>query len=131
MQIQKETNKSQHIASTRSRLRPEHSLVERDVSLLDHSTPFFRFGLEQHCKFFRRRADSHHADVLEFCVDGRIAQCGDGTVPTPGDANVTLPFFSRANAMKSETDFAGDAFGTTIKRGNMHTNVTGARSLMA
>src|SRR6516164_10585586 len=29
------------------------------------------------CKFFRRRADSHHADVLEFCLDGRIAQCGD------------------------------------------------------
>ena len=117
--------------STRSRLRPDHSLVERDVSLLDHGTPFFRFGLEQHGKFFRRRADSHHADVLEFCVDGRIAQCGDGTVPTPGDANVTLPFFSLANAMNSATDFAGDELGTTIKRGNVHTSVTGARSLMA
>jgi hypothetical protein len=44
---------------------------------------------------------------------------------------VTLPFFSRANAMKSEIDFAGDELGTTIMRGNVHTNVTGARSLMA
>ena len=41
---------------------------------------------------------------------------------------MTLPFFSRANAMKFETDFAGDELGTTIKRGNVHTKLTGARS---
>lgn len=35
------------------RLGPEHSLVERDVSFLNHGTPFFRFGLEQHGKLFR------------------------------------------------------------------------------
>src|SRR5262249_6035750 len=35
------------------RLGPEHLLVERDVSLLNHGTPFFCFGLEQHGKLFR------------------------------------------------------------------------------
>ena len=34
-------------------------LVERDVSL------------------FGRRADGHHANVIEVCFDGRIAQGGD------------------------------------------------------
>jgi hypothetical protein len=38
-----ESNRVRHIAL---RLSPEHSLVECDVSLLDHDTPFFRFGLE-------------------------------------------------------------------------------------
>jgi hypothetical protein len=42
----------------------EHSLVECNFGLLDHGTPFFRFGLKQRCKFFRCRTDSHHADVL-------------------------------------------------------------------
>src|SRR5215467_8607208 len=33
--------------------------------------------------------------------------------------------------MNSATDFAGDELGATIKRGNVQTSVTGARSLMA
>jgi hypothetical protein len=42
----------------------EHSLVEGNVGLLDHDTPFFHFGLKQLRKFLRCRTDSHHADVL-------------------------------------------------------------------
>src|SRR5215471_14531627 len=53
------------------------SLVERDVSLFDHGLPFFRLGREQRGQLFRRRADGHHADVIEVCLDGRIAQGGD------------------------------------------------------
>src|SRR5215472_17852422 len=51
--------------------------LERDVSLLDHGLPFFRLGREQGSQLFRRRADGHHADVIEVCLDGRIAQGGD------------------------------------------------------
>jgi hypothetical protein len=57
------------------------------------------------------------------------ARCG--TVPTPGEANVTLPFLSLANAMNSAIDLAGDELGVRSKRGNVHTSVTGARSLSA
>src|SRR6516165_10784752 len=38
-----------------------------------------------------------------ICLNNSPARCG--TVPTPGDANVTLPLFSLANAMNSATDF--------------------------
>jgi hypothetical protein len=33
--------------------------------------------------------------------------------------------------MNAATDFAGDDVGATIRRGNVHTSVTAARSLMA
>jgi hypothetical protein len=33
--------------------------------------------------------------------------------------------------MNSATDLAGDELGTSSKRGNVHTSVTGARSLGA
>jgi len=47
------------------------------VSLLDHGPPFFHFGREQNGQLLRCRADGHHADVVEACLDGRIAQRGD------------------------------------------------------
>src|SRR5215831_6250848 len=37
-----------------------------------------------------------------ICLNNSPARCG--TVPTPGDANVTLPLLSLANAMNSATD---------------------------
>ena len=53
------------------------SLIERDASLFDHGPPFFHFGRKQSGQFFRRRANGHHADVVEVCLDRWIAQSGD------------------------------------------------------
>src|SRR5260370_7811212 len=44
---------------------------------IDHGRPFFHFGRKQSGQLFRRRADGHHADVVEVCPDRWIAQGGD------------------------------------------------------
>ena len=49
----------------------------------------------------------------------------------PGDANVTLPLFSFANAMNSLTDRAGEDAGTTMKNEKPQTSETGAKSATA
>ena len=59
-----DSNRVHHITL---RLGPEHSLVERDVSLLNHGTPFFCFGLEQHGKLFWGQLTAD--DRITFRVD--------------------------------------------------------------
>src|SRR5262249_12899995 len=53
-----------------------------------------------------------------ICLNNSPARCG--TVPTPGDANVTLPLLSLANAMNSATDLAGDVAHKQQERKRAH-----------
>jgi hypothetical protein len=51
-----------------------------------------------------------------------------GELPWPGVANVTLPGFFFASAIKSATELIGDETGTTSRLGKLQSSETGAKS---